>query len=243
MGERVGVEVAGGLRDEAGRRAALAAGAARAVVGTAALEDPTFAGRLVAAHGAERIAVAIDVRRRRGRRSRLGAPRRQASTRPRRIGRLAGRRRHDLRGDRDRARRPARRPRPALYERMVALGRGAIIASAGIATLGRPAGGPRRSAAPARSSASALYEGRLDLAEAIAGYATSPTNAGDSRPRACAATLRPGAARPRPSVPGDVPAGRLDLLAVRLDHLLGDVPGHVLVVVERRGERAAALGQ
>ena len=38
------------------------AGAARAVVGTAALADPAFAGRLVATHGADRIAVAIDVR-------------------------------------------------------------------------------------------------------------------------------------------------------------------------------------
>ena len=45
------------------------------------------------------------------------------------------------------------------------------------------------------------------------------------------------------SVPGSVAAGRLDLLAVLVDDLLGDVRRHVLVVVERRGERAAALGQ
>ena len=49
--------------------------------------------------------------------------------------------------------------------------------------------------------------------------------------------------RPRDSVPRAVPAGRLELLAVGLDHLLGDVAGHVLVVIERRRERAAALGQ
>ena len=40
----------------------LAAGAARVVVGTAALRDPAFAGRLVATHGPDRIVVALDVR-------------------------------------------------------------------------------------------------------------------------------------------------------------------------------------
>jgi phosphoribosylformimino-5-aminoimidazole carboxamide ribonucleotide (ProFAR) isomerase len=56
------VEVAGGLRDEASVALALISGASRAVVGTAALEDPEFAARLVATHGAERIVAAIDVR-------------------------------------------------------------------------------------------------------------------------------------------------------------------------------------
>src|SRR6266576_16516 len=62
VGERVRVEVAGGLRDDASVEAILALGAARAVGGTTALRDPTFAGRLVARHGADRIAVALDVR-------------------------------------------------------------------------------------------------------------------------------------------------------------------------------------
>jgi phosphoribosylformimino-5-aminoimidazole carboxamide ribonucleotide (ProFAR) isomerase len=62
VGDRVGVEVAGGLRDEASVALALISGASRAVVGTAALEDPEFAARLVATHGAERIVAAIDVR-------------------------------------------------------------------------------------------------------------------------------------------------------------------------------------
>jgi phosphoribosylformimino-5-aminoimidazole carboxamide ribotide isomerase len=62
VGERARVEVAGGLRDSAAVEAVLRAGAARAVVGTAALADPAFAGRLVTAHGADRIAVALDVR-------------------------------------------------------------------------------------------------------------------------------------------------------------------------------------
>ncbi|HSW43388.1 MAG TPA: HisA/HisF-related TIM barrel protein, partial [Patescibacteria group bacterium] len=51
-----------GLRDEMGAGAMLAAGAARVIVGTAALQDPTFARRLVERHGADRIGVALDVR-------------------------------------------------------------------------------------------------------------------------------------------------------------------------------------
>jgi phosphoribosylformimino-5-aminoimidazole carboxamide ribotide isomerase len=59
---RASVEVAGGLRAESAIGTVLEGGAARAVVGTAALRDPAFASRLVDRHGAERIAVAIDVR-------------------------------------------------------------------------------------------------------------------------------------------------------------------------------------
>ncbi|HSW43016.1 MAG TPA: HisA/HisF-related TIM barrel protein, partial [Patescibacteria group bacterium] len=58
VGESARVEVAGGLRDEMGAGAMLAAGAARVIVGTAALQDPTFARRLVERHGADRIGVA-----------------------------------------------------------------------------------------------------------------------------------------------------------------------------------------
>jgi len=62
VGERARVEVAGGVRDERAVQACLQAGAARVVVGTAALRDPAFAGRLVGQYGAGRIAVALDVR-------------------------------------------------------------------------------------------------------------------------------------------------------------------------------------
>lgn len=58
----VPVQVGGGLRDEAAVDAVLHAGAARAVLGTAALRDPAFAQRMVAHHGAERIVVSVDVR-------------------------------------------------------------------------------------------------------------------------------------------------------------------------------------
>jgi phosphoribosylformimino-5-aminoimidazole carboxamide ribotide isomerase len=55
-------QVAGGLRTAEAVAVALAVGAARVVVGTAAVADPAFAGALLATHGAERIVVALDVR-------------------------------------------------------------------------------------------------------------------------------------------------------------------------------------
>jgi phosphoribosylformimino-5-aminoimidazole carboxamide ribotide isomerase len=61
-GESVACEVAGGLRDETTVAAVLNAGAARAVVGTAALRDPDFVERIVSRFGATRIAIALDVR-------------------------------------------------------------------------------------------------------------------------------------------------------------------------------------
>lgn len=62
VGARASVEVAGGLRSAKAVAAMLDLGAARVIVGTAALADPAFAGALVASHGMERIAVALDVR-------------------------------------------------------------------------------------------------------------------------------------------------------------------------------------
>jgi phosphoribosylformimino-5-aminoimidazole carboxamide ribotide isomerase len=59
----VPVEVGGGLRDDVSVAAVLAAGATRAVLGTAALRDAGFAQRLAAAHGPERIVVSVDARR------------------------------------------------------------------------------------------------------------------------------------------------------------------------------------
>ncbi len=60
--EGVSCEVAGGLRRAEAVGEVLRAGAARAVVGTAALRDPSFVARLVERFGPERIAVALDVR-------------------------------------------------------------------------------------------------------------------------------------------------------------------------------------
>jgi 1-(5-phosphoribosyl)-5-[(5-phosphoribosylamino)methylideneamino] imidazole-4-carboxamide isomerase/N-(5'phosphoribosyl)anthranilate isomerase len=57
----VPVQVSGGIRDEAAVEAALRAGAARVVIGTAALRDPAFVERAVAAHPDD-VAVGLDVR-------------------------------------------------------------------------------------------------------------------------------------------------------------------------------------
>lgn len=56
------VQVAGGLRDPAAIAAALDAGAARVVLGTAAIARPDVVADAVARHGPDRIAVALDVR-------------------------------------------------------------------------------------------------------------------------------------------------------------------------------------
>jgi 1-(5-phosphoribosyl)-5-[(5-phosphoribosylamino)methylideneamino] imidazole-4-carboxamide isomerase/N-(5'phosphoribosyl)anthranilate isomerase len=57
----VNVELSGGIRDDASLRAALATGAARVNIGTAALEDPEWCDRVVGEYG-DRVAVGLDVR-------------------------------------------------------------------------------------------------------------------------------------------------------------------------------------
>jgi phosphoribosylanthranilate isomerase len=57
----VDVELSGGIRDDASLRAALATGARRVNLGTAALEDPEWTSRAIREFG-DRIAVGLDVR-------------------------------------------------------------------------------------------------------------------------------------------------------------------------------------
>ncbi|MCU1552499.1 MAG: priA [Glaciihabitans sp.] len=57
----VHIELSGGIRDDASLAAALSTGAKRINLGTAALEDPEWADRVIATHG-EQIAVGLDVR-------------------------------------------------------------------------------------------------------------------------------------------------------------------------------------
>ena len=54
----VKVELSGGIRDDESLRKALATGAARINIGTAALEDPVWCDRVVAEHG-DRVAVGL----------------------------------------------------------------------------------------------------------------------------------------------------------------------------------------
>src|ERR671938_1944968 len=57
----VAVELSGGIRDDASLEAALATGAARVNLGTAALESQDWVRSAIARHG-DRIAVGLDVR-------------------------------------------------------------------------------------------------------------------------------------------------------------------------------------
>ncbi|HEY0119554.1 MAG TPA: bifunctional 1-(5-phosphoribosyl)-5-((5-phosphoribosylamino)methylideneamino)imidazole-4-carboxamide isomerase/phosphoribosylanthranilate isomerase PriA [Cellulomonas sp.] len=61
VGRGVRVELSGGIRDDASLGRALATGATRVNLGTAALEDPQWTADALAAHGA-RVAVGLDVR-------------------------------------------------------------------------------------------------------------------------------------------------------------------------------------
>ncbi len=56
------VQYGGGLRSAQAVADALAAGAARVILGTAAFADPELLGEVLAAHGPERVLVAVDVR-------------------------------------------------------------------------------------------------------------------------------------------------------------------------------------
>lgn len=165
VGGRARCQVAGGLRTVEAVATALAAGAARVVIGTAALQDPALAGELVRRHGAARVVVALDVRDglALGEAWRPGAAGRPveealealaeagierfAVTAIERDGLLAG-------------------PDLDLLGRLVALDRGAIIASGGIGSLADLRAVHRLGCAGAIIGR-ALYEGRLELAEAV----------------------------------------------------------------------------
>lgn len=164
-GPGVSCEVAGGLRDEAAVEAALAAGAARAVVGTAALRDPSFVERLVASFGADRIAIALDVRDglavgqgwvpgARG--VPVAAALAAVADSGARIFIVTAVERDGLLGG----------PNLDLLGRMIALDRGEIIASAGIASL-RDITATRAIGCAGAIVGRAIYEGSLDLADAL----------------------------------------------------------------------------
>lgn len=166
VGDRVRVEVAGGLRTPDAVHAILDAGAVRAVVGTAALDDAAFAARLVATHGTAAIAVALDVRDGAAvghgwATDAPGVPVEVALdaladagvttfevTAIDRDGLLGG-------------------PDLGLYRRLVARGRGSIVASAGIATV-EDIAAVRAIGCGGAIIGRALYDGRLALADALA---------------------------------------------------------------------------
>jgi phosphoribosylformimino-5-aminoimidazole carboxamide ribotide isomerase len=166
VGEGVACEVAGGLRDADAVAAALAGGARRVALGTAALRRPRLAGELVATHGANQIVVALDVRDGLAvgdgwQAGAAGVPVDGA------LGRLADEgvvtfevtaiaRDGGLAG-----------PDQALLERLVRLDRGRIIASGGIRSIDDLLA-VRGLGCAGAIVGRALYEGGLDLAAAVA---------------------------------------------------------------------------
>jgi phosphoribosylformimino-5-aminoimidazole carboxamide ribotide isomerase len=165
VGERANVEIAGGLRDEAAVGDALRAGAARVVVGTAALAEPALTGRLVAEFGPERVVVALDVRGGMavGHGWRPGAPGVPIYDA---LGRLAdvGVVTFEVTAiDRDGT---LAGPDLELLARLVALGRGAVVASAGISTTD-DLGAVRAIGCTGAIVGRALYEGRFTIRAAV----------------------------------------------------------------------------
>ena len=133
--------------------------------GTAALRDTTFAGSLVARHGPERVAVALDVRGGRavghGWVDGDGPFVEDALTTLHDVGvdlfEVTAIDRDGLLGG----------PDLELYRRLVALARGSVIASAGIATLD-DLRAVRSLGCVGAIIGRALYDGRISLADAIA---------------------------------------------------------------------------
>lgn len=166
VGDRAGVEVAGGLRTEEAAREAIGSGARRIVLGTAALRDAGFAGRLVKLMGADRVVVALDVRGGRAVGSGWaagdpGVPVERALTGLADVGVAtfevtAIERDGTFDG-----------PDVELLERLVSLRGGAIVASAGIASVD-DVRRVREAGCAGAILGRALYEGRLRLEDALA---------------------------------------------------------------------------
>jgi len=160
------VELGGGLRTSAAVAGALGTGAGRVSIGTAVLHDPVFASSVVARHGADRVVASIDVRDGLA----LGEGWRPGSdglpaddalamladagittfevTAIERDGELEG-------------------PDLGLLERLVRLGRGRVIASGGISSI-QDLLAVRALGCSGAIVGRALYEGRLDLGDALA---------------------------------------------------------------------------
>jgi phosphoribosylformimino-5-aminoimidazole carboxamide ribotide isomerase len=160
------LQVGGGIRSEPAFEETVATGADRVVLGTAALEDPGLVAGLIQGYGAERVAVALDVRDGNAvghgwLRGVAGQPVEDAiatldSTGVRtyvvtaidRDGLLGG-------------------PDLVLLERLLNLTDAAVIASGGIATK-EDLEATRRIGCSGAIIGRALYDGRIDLAEALA---------------------------------------------------------------------------
>ena len=168
MGDRVQVEVAGGLRDQ---RPSVATSSTRGPPASssgrrpcATRRSPVASSRRTGPSGSRWPSTSAVV----APSARAGPPTRSGSTRPSAVRRLARCGRDDVRGDRHRARRAARRARTSpSTSGSCASSAATIIASAGIATVDASPGGPRRRAARAPSSGEPSTTAASTLAQAL----------------------------------------------------------------------------
>jgi phosphoribosylformimino-5-aminoimidazole carboxamide ribotide isomerase len=165
-GGSVCVEAAGGLRTEEAVATTLASGALRVAVGTAALRDPGFARRLVEEHGPSRIVASIDVRGglALGEGWRDGAPGLRAEDAVRALADVGVETFEVTAIERDGL---LDGPDLNLLAELVALDLGRIVASGGVSSLDDLAA-CRAIGCAGAIVGRALYEGRLDLAAAVA---------------------------------------------------------------------------
>jgi phosphoribosylformimino-5-aminoimidazole carboxamide ribotide isomerase len=161
----VAIEVAGGLRTAESVAAALDAGAARIVLGTVAITDPELVAQVVARHGPEAIAVALDVRDGQavGGGWLEGSPARDVSTVIEGLAGVGVRTWIVTAIDRDGL---LGGPDLELLAQVVAAGSATVIASGGVTTLD-DLHAVRRIGCGGAIVGRAIYDGRLDLAGAI----------------------------------------------------------------------------
>ena len=170
LGPTVRIDLAGGLRTLEAIEEAFAAGAARVVIGTAALSDPRFAGSTVAAHGSDRIAVALDIRGGLaiGEGWRSGAPGVPPGDAIRRLADVGVETFEVTSIDRDGL---LVGPDLAMLGELVEVGRGRIIASGGMARV-EDIAAVRRLGCAGVIVGRALYDGSLDLSAALVAAST-----------------------------------------------------------------------
>jgi phosphoribosylformimino-5-aminoimidazole carboxamide ribotide isomerase len=160
------LQVGGGIRSEAAFEETVAAGADRVVLGTAALEDAGLVAGLIRRHGADRAAVALDVRDGQavGHGWVPGAAGQPVEDAIEKLG-AAGIRTFVVTAiDRDGL---LGGPDLVLLERLLNLTDAAVIASGGIATK-EDLEATRRIGCNGAIVGRALYDGRIDLREALA---------------------------------------------------------------------------
>jgi phosphoribosylformimino-5-aminoimidazole carboxamide ribonucleotide (ProFAR) isomerase len=168
---RAACQVGGGLRSTEAVEASLRAGASRVVLGTAILNDPRLAQTVVAAHGPTAIVAALDVRDGQavGDGWVPGATGRDVAEAIAALADAGVARFVVTSIARDGA---LRGPDLALLERLVATGRGAIVASGGISSLA-DLQAVRDIGCEAGIVGRAIYEGVLDLRSAIGVFGTN----------------------------------------------------------------------